>query len=244
MRDIIFDIVKQTSGLGVIDLIKITGTTDETAIDAVSNDQTVVLNAKLHNPSADLIGEFGMGNLALLNGICNMYNRDGATVEVTKVSRNGNDIPDTILFKDADGNNDKYRLMSKEILENQLETVKFKGAKWDVAFEPSKVKVQELAQSSGIYSGIEPTFSFKSEGGNLTVILGSESIGFSKRIFAVNQGAGLRDGLTFPLGPFLSILKSAMGGVCVLSISNQGACQISVDTGIGLYNYILPALHR
>jgi hypothetical protein len=185
-----------------------------------------------------------MGNLALLNGICNMYNRDGATVEVTKVSRNGNDIPDTILFKDADGNNDKYRLMSKEILENQLETVKFKGAQWDVAVEPSKVKVQELAQSSGIYSGMEPTFSFKSEGGNLTVILGSESIGFSKRIFAVNQGAGLRDGLTFPLGPFLSILKSAMGGVCVLSISNQGACQISVDTGIGLYNYILPALHR
>ena len=244
MKDIIFDIVKQTIGSGVIELVKVTGTTDDTAIDAVSGDQTVVLNAKLHNPSADLIGEFGMGNLSLLNGICGLYNKEGSTVEVEKATRNGNTVPDSVVFKDAEGNNDKYRLMSKEILESQLETVKFKGAKWDVSFEPSKAKVQELAQASSVYSGIEPTFSFKSENGNLVVVLGGESIGHSKRVFAPNQGGNLRDGLVFPLNQFLSILKSAMGGVCVLSISNQGACQISVDTGIGLYNYILPALTR
>lgn len=244
MKDIIFDIVKQTSGLGVIDLIKVTGTTTETQVDAVDQDKTVVLSAKLHTPSPTLEGEFGMGNLGLLNGICNMYNRDGGEVEIVKANQRGVTVPETILFKDADGNVDRYRLMSKEIVDHQLETVKFKGAKWDVTFEPTKVKVQELAQAAGIYSGIEPTFTFKAENGNLAIILGSESIGYSKRIFAVNQGAGLRDGLTFPLGQFLTILKSCMGGVCVLSISNQGACQISVDTGIGLYNYILPALTR
>ena len=94
MKDIIFDIVKQTIGSGVIELVKVTGTTDDTAIDAVSGDKTVVLNAKLHNPAVDLVGEFGMGNLSLLNGICGLYNKDGSTVEVEKATRNGNTVPD------------------------------------------------------------------------------------------------------------------------------------------------------
>jgi hypothetical protein len=35
-----------------------------------------------------------------------------------------------------------------------------------------------------------------------------------------------------------------MGGICAVNFSNQGACMISVDSGIGLYNYILPAMTR
>jgi len=246
MKDIIVDIVKQTAGLGTIECLKITGTPQETAIAAIDPDKTVVINAKLHNPSTDFVGEFGMGNLSFLNGVCSMYSRDGATASVTKTQRNGVDVPEHIIFNDTDGNSDKYRLMSKEIVDAQIEVVKFKGAKWDVTFEPTKAKVQELAQAASIYGSIEPTFTFKAENGNLMVVLGSDTGGshFGKRTFANNVGTGLRDGLTFPLTQFLSILKLGMSGVCAVSISNQGACQISVDTGIGLYNYILPALTR
>jgi len=44
------------------------------------------------------------------------------------------------------------------------------------------------------------------------------------------------------LAQVLSILKLGMSGACVMQISKRGALQISVDSGIGQYNYILPAL--
>ena len=62
MKDIILDVVKHTAGLGFIESVKVTGTADETRFDAMDPDRTVILNATLHGPHADLIGEFGMGN--------------------------------------------------------------------------------------------------------------------------------------------------------------------------------------
>jgi hypothetical protein len=40
----------------------------------------------------------------------------------------------------------------------------------------------------------------------------------------------------------LAILKLGMSGGCVMQISKKGALMISVDSGIGKYDYILPAL--
>ena len=67
MKDIILDVVKHTAGLGFIESVKVTGTTQETRFDAMDTDRTVILNATLHNPNPDLIGEFGMGNLFIVN---------------------------------------------------------------------------------------------------------------------------------------------------------------------------------
>jgi hypothetical protein len=246
MKDIVLDIVRHTSGLGIIDSLKVTGTDTETQLAAIDPDKTVILNAKLHKPEADFVGEFGMGNLGFLNGVCNLYAKDGTTVEVTKSQRNGVELPETLVFKDADGNSDKYRLMSKEVVDTQIQTVKFKGASWDVTFEPKKARVQDLAQAAGIYSSIEPTFTVRTENGNLVFELGSANGGshFGKRTFAENVTGTIKGDLCFPLTQFLNILKLGMGGICAVNFSNQGACMISVDSGQGLYNYILPAMTR
>tara|TARA_B100001287_G_scaffold276213_1_gene286250 strand:- start:1525 stop:2298 length:774 start_codon:yes stop_codon:yes gene_type:complete len=248
MKDIILDVVKHTAGLGFIESVKVTGTTQETRFDAMDTDRTVILNATLHNPNPDLIGEFGMGNLSFLNGVSNLsnYKEDGSEVTVNRRERNGEEQPESLLFKDADGNTDTYRFMSKQVVEQQLKTAVFKGANWNVTFEPSKQKVSELQSVASIYSAIDPTFKVKTEDGNLVLYIGG-SDGAShtgRRVFANNVGGELKQGWSWPLNQVLSILKLGMSGMCVMNIADQGALQLTIDSGIGTYNYILPALTR
>jgi hypothetical protein len=69
MRDYLLDIVQHTHGLGIIDLVKITGTDSETVIDALAEDRSVIVQARFKNPVPEFVGTFGMPNLAKLNTI-------------------------------------------------------------------------------------------------------------------------------------------------------------------------------
>lgn len=243
-RDVVQDIVKHTAGLGFISAVKVSGTDEETTLDAMDTDRTVILKAKLHNSVSDFEGEFGLGNLGFLSGVTNLpnYQEDTATVEVVKRERNGTEVPDHLLFKDAEGNKDQYRFMSKEIVDQTLQTAKFRGVNWDVTFEPTKQKVSELTQVAGIYGGIEPNFTVKTEGSDLIVTVGAADGSFTgKRTFATNVDGEINEGFAWPLSQVLAILKLGMSGTCVMQISAKGALQISVDSGIGKYDYILPA---
>lgn len=243
-RDVVQDIVKHTAGLGFITAVKVTGTDTETSLDAMDADRTVILKAKLHNVVPEFAGEFGLGNLGFLSGVTNLsnYQDDNATIEVVSRERNGVQIPDHLLFKDVEGNNDQYRFMSKEIIESTLQTVKFKGVNWDVTFQPTKQKVAELQAIAGIYGGIEPNFTVKTENGDLIITVGAADGSFTgKRTFAKNVNGEIKEGFAWPLSQVLAILKLGMSGTCVMNISAKGALQISVDSGIGKYDYILPA---
>jgi hypothetical protein len=244
-RDIVQDIVKHTAGLGFITSVKVTGTDESTTLDAMDADRTVILQAKLHNTVEEFNGEFGLGNLGFLAGVTALgnYQTDDATVEVVARDRNGVSSPDHLMFRDADGNTDQYRFMSKEIIEQTLQTVKFKGVEWDVTLEPTKAKVNELQQVAGIYGGIEPNFTVKTEGTDLIVTVGAADGSFTgKRTFAKNVTGEITEGYAWPLAQVLAILKLGMSGTCVMQISKKGALMISVDSGIGKYDYILPAL--
>lgn len=243
-RDVVQDIVKHTAGLGFISAVKVTGTDSETTLDAMDADRTVILKAKLKNVEPEFAGEFGLGNLGFLAGVSALpnYQSEDATIEVVSRDRNGVSSPDHLLFKDVDGNKDQYRFMSKEIIEQTLQTVKFKGVAWDVTFEPTKQKVSELQQIAGIYGGIEPNFTVKTEDGDLIITVGAADGSFTgKRTFAKNVDGEIKEGFAWPLSQVLAILKLGMSGSCVMQISSKGALQISVDSGIGQYDYILPA---
>lgn len=244
-RDIVQDIVKHTAGLGFITSVKVTGTDEGTSLDAMDADRTVILQAKLHNTVPEFNGEFGLGNLGFLAGVTALpnYQTDDATVNVVARDRNGVSSPDHLMFKDVDGNTDQYRFMSKEIIEQTLQTVKFKGVEWDVTLEPTKAKVNELQAVAGIYGGIEPNFTVKTEDGNLIITVGAADGSFTgKRTFANNVNGEITEGYAWPLNQVLAILKLGMSGTCVMQISKKGALMISVDSGIGKYDYILPAL--
>lgn len=245
MKDVISDIVKHTADLGFIESVKITGTDSETRLDAMDADRTVILKAKLHNVCPEFIGELGMGNLGFLRGVVNLnaYSSEGSSVKVVTRERNGVTTPDHLLFKNATGDTDRYRFMSKEIIDQVLKTVTFKGANWDIVFEPTKAKYNELREVAGIYGAIEPNFTVKTDDGNLIITVGAADGSYTgKRVFATNVEGELKEGYSWPLNQVLAILKLGMSGNCVMKISAMGALQISIDSGIGQYDYILPAM--
>ena len=48
-------------------------------------------------------------------------------------------------------------------------------------------------------------------------------------------------GWTWPILPILSILKIADTNTTKMSLSNEGAIQITLDSGLATYKYIIPA---
>ena len=67
MKDILQDIVKHTHGLGFLDLVKITGDSNQTAIDSMAEDRSVILQGTLNKPYAEIVGTFGMPQLSKLD---------------------------------------------------------------------------------------------------------------------------------------------------------------------------------
>ena len=55
MRNNLVDIVKNTHGLGVIELVKIVGSADETLVEALSEDRSVIVKAKFNNRFLNLL---------------------------------------------------------------------------------------------------------------------------------------------------------------------------------------------
>jgi len=53
----------------------------------------------------------------------------------------------------------------------------------------------------------------------------------------------MTEGYAWPIDKFLSILKLGMAGDCRVHFSKV-ACMITIDSGIGVYNYILPGHTR
>lgn len=244
IKDVISDIVKHTA-VGFIEHVKITGSANETLIDAMDTDRTVILKARLHQPINEFDGEIGFGNLGFLKGLLNLsnYKQEGTTLSVVSREKNGITIPDHLVFKDENGNSDRYRFMNKETIDQVLQTVKFKGAKWDVVIEPTKQKVSELQSAASIYGGIEPNFTIKLDNGDMIVNIGANTGNFTaRRVFAKGVKGDYKENHPWPLSKVLTILNLGMSAKCTMSFSKIGALQISVDSGIGQYDYILPAL--
>jgi len=245
LKSVLLDVVKHTSGLGIIENLKVIGEGDETKLGAMDADRTVILNAKLHDHQPEFDGEFGMGNLGLLSSLTKLsnYQSEDASIEVERRERNGVEMPTTLVFKDAEGNKDQYRFMSKEIVDQAMKVATFRGASWNIQVEPAQKRISQLSEVASIYAGVDPAFSVKTEDGNLVFEVGSNEGGVvGRRVFAENVEGELTTPWSWPLATFLSILK--LGGTIVVRFSDQGACQIDVDSGIGTYSYILPAISR
>jgi hypothetical protein len=245
IKDVLLDVVKHTSGLGIIENIKITGDAKSTKLAAMDAKKTVIMHATLHDHVAEFDGEFGMGSLGMLSSLTKLSNYQGsdASIEVVRQERNGVEMPTTLVFTDAEGNSDKYRFMSKEIVDQAMKVATFKGANWAVTVTPAQKRIAQLSEVAGIYAGVDPAFSVKTEKGNLVFEVGSAEGGVvGRRVFAENIEGELTTKWSWPLAEFLSILK--LGGTIVVRFSDQGACQIDVDSGIGLYSYIMPAMSR
>jgi hypothetical protein len=144
LKDVLLDVVKHTNGLGFIEAIKIEGTAEETNISGMDVDRTVMLYGQLHNTVDEFEGTFGAANLGYLNWLLNWdyLNDDGSNITVIRKVRNSIEQPEEVEFKGSAGSPWYYRFMSGALVEEQLRTVRFKGADWDVEFQPSQKSIQ------------------------------------------------------------------------------------------------------
>jgi hypothetical protein len=121
-----------------------------------------------------------------------------------------------------------------------MKTVKFRGVKWDVEIEPSVAAVTRFNFQAGANSE-HPTFLAKTDGSNLKFIFGDASTHGGEFVFAQNVVGKLDRGWTWPVMPILSILKVSDVNNTKMSLSNEGAIQITLDSGLATYKYIIPA---
>lgn len=242
MKDFLSDIVAHTHNLGFLNLVKITGTKDKTQIDSMSDDRTVIMFGETANPYVETLGVFGIGQMNKLKYLldCPEYKED-ATIEIVKADRNNQTIPVGVHFenKTKDFKND-YRFMNSEVINEKLKTIKFKGVKWDVEIEPSISSIQRF-QFQAAANNEHATFLAKTEGTDLKFIFGDAASHGGEFVFATNVSGKLNKNWTWPVMPVLSILKIADVNNAKIGFSNEGAMQITLDSGLATYKYIIPA---
>lgn len=242
MKDILQDIVSHTHNLGFLNIVKITGDDKKTLFDSMADDRSVIMQAETTDPYSDMIGVFGLPQLNKLKYLldCPEY-KENASIEVVKATRNNEELPVGLHFENStkDFKND-YRFMNTEIINEKLKTVKFKGVKWDVEVEPSLQSIQRFNFQAGA-NNEHTTFLAKTDNGNLKFIFGDQATHGGEFVFATNVAGNLNKSWTWPVGSVLSILKIADANNTKMSFSNEGAMQITLDSGLATYKYIIPA---
>ena len=240
MKDYLQDIVQHTHGLGFIDLVKIEGTDKETKLEGLAEDRSVIVKATFKNPTAEFMGTFGMPNLNKLDLLLKIpVYKDNAKLEIQKQERNGEEVPVGIHFENDTGDfKNDYRFMTSEIISEKLKSVKFKGVEWNVTVMPTVASIQRLAYQSQVHAE-ETTFVAKTDGTDLKFYFGDHSTHAGDFVFESSVEGKLTQGWAWPVQQIQSILK--LSGDKTMMFSDQGAAQIVVDSGLAVYEYILPA---
>jgi hypothetical protein len=241
MFDYLKDIVQHTYGLGVISMIKVTGTKDSTQINAFDQaTKTVVLNAEFKAPIAEFQGVFGMPNLDRLNTILNIpeYRENAKITVASQKDAEGTDVPASVNFENKTGDfKNAYRFMATAVINDQLKNVKMKPVKWGVEVTPTALSIQKLKFQAMAHSDAT-TFSSKTENGELKFFFGDQASHAGSFTFATTSGT-LSKQLNWPVSVVNSILS--LPGDKEFKISDDGVAEITVDSGLAVYHYMLPA---
>ena len=240
MKDILQDVVAKTHALGFLSLVKVNSESEATTIESMAEDRSVILNSTTHSAVSEFNGTFGMPNLdKLALHLKNPEYQKDAKIDVVTADRNGEVIPTHIHFENASGDfENDYRFMNKQIIEEKLKSVKFKGATWNVTFQPSMAAIGRMKLQSAAHSE-EPTFNVSTKDSDLVFSFGDASTHAGTFVFEAGIEGTLAHTWSWPVAQVQAILN--LDGDITMSISDQGAMQISIDSGLAKYDDILPA---
>jgi hypothetical protein len=109
---------------------------------------------------------------------------------------------------------------------------------WHIEFVPSVLAIQRLKMQAQANSE-ETTFQAQTDGSDLKFTFGDHSTHAGNFVFEAGVSGQLKRAWSWPVKTFISIMD--LVGDKVVKISNDGAAMITVDSGLAIYNYILPA---
>jgi len=201
-----------------------------------------VVKSELKTPVKEFQGTFGMPNLAKLDILLKLpVYKDNAEITVNTQERNGETVPVGLHFENdsKDFKND-YRFMNAEIVNEKLKSVQFRGVNWHVTIKPTMPDVQRLnfqAQANAE----ENVFTVSTDGDALKFKFGDASSHAGEFTFAKGITGKLTKTWAWPVAQVTQILKLIESNECEMSFSDDGALQITLDSGMASYQYILPA---
>jgi hypothetical protein len=167
--------------------------------------------------------------------------KDKAEITVNTQERNNETVPVGLHFENdsKDFKND-YRFMNAEIVSEKLKSVQFRGVNWHVTIKPTMPDVQRLnfqAQANAE----ENVFTVSTDGDALKFKFGDASSHAGEFTFAKGITGKLTKTWAWPVAQVTQILKLIESNECEMSFSDDGALQITLDSGMASYQYILPA---
>ena len=242
ISDALHEVVAYSHALGFLELVKVDGTPKATTLTSIAADKTVVLNSQFVQPIPEFDGVFGLHDLGRLDTILGIpeYEKD-ATIKVTTQKVDGVDMPVSISFtnKDKDFSND-YRLMGKDLVETQLPSRNRKEIKWDVSFVPTQNSIQRLKFQALAAGSVDGTFQARTdEKHNLLFSIGDHSTHTGDFIFAAGVNGKIKTPREWPLAHVQGILN--LTGDKTMDISDEGAMQITVTSGLAVHQYTILA---
>jgi len=240
LLDAFKDIIKHTSSLGFIEMVKVIGTSATTKFETKDVDNTVIIFGEMYQPIPGIDSTLGLSRLAVLKGYISMH--EGSDVNISTEQRAGVSVPTEIIFDNKDGFVSNYRFMSESMINEQVKVPPFKGATWDVVTVPTKPAISMLNDNAGVLGTFEKRFIVSVDKGTLKFNIGSGPTDRTTVPFAKNVTGTLKHQWSYPLAQVLSILKlTDSAASSTMSFSDQGALKIDIDSGIGKYSFILPA---
>jgi len=237
MRDHLLDLVEHTYDLGCIDLVKITGDDKSTSIAGLAEDKSLIVNGEFAGPVADFIGTFGMPNLNKLKILLNLEPyREKAKLTITH--KDTGEL-DQLTFENVDGDfKNSYRFMATKIINDKLKDVKMKPVTWNVEFEPSVAAIQRLKMQAQA-NAEEVNFVAKTDGADLKFYFGDHSTHAGNFVFQPAVGGQLKREWAWPVRVVIGILD--LTGDKTMRISDEGVAEITVNSGVAVYTYKIPA---
>ena len=241
MKNFLQDLIQHTYSLGIIELIKVECSTTETKVSAYSEDRKVIVSGVSKVPIAELQGTFGMPNLSKLKTILSFDEYDNkAKINVIREDKGEEkNVPISIHFETEVGDfvND-YRLMAKSVIEDKIKTVIFKGATWNVELVPAITSIQKMKKQASA-NNEELNFVARTDKGDLRFYFGDVGTNNGNFVFQSNVNGVLTKSWNWPVKVFMAIMD--LPGNKVIKFSDGGAVEITVDSGIADYRYLLPA---
>ncbi len=115
------------------------------------------------------------------------------------------EFPIEIIFTDAEKRPAFYRMVSSEVVPNQPKPI---SSTWDIVFEPTKSKIQELSKLASIFSSTEEFFFVKNVDGELRFYIGDEGSTSHRSYVVFNKPTeGTLNGLNWLISQILNVLK-------------------------------------
>lgn len=235
------DIVSHTRSF--FDTVKVYNDGGKTRICALNDERTIIFNGTLKNYHSVLDnGAVGINRMGILHGMLSYtgFNDSGSNFEAIVENKSGKDQLSELKLTSSNGTTSTYRFMGTQVVESKVKMPPFKGASADVTFLPTLKMISELSHFSNVLGGNDCKFLASTNRGKLEFHIGSTGNDRASITICDTHGT-LKHSKYWNLAKFISILKLNDGGICSVTLSNQGLITIEMESDYCFYQYQMPS---